>query len=466
MDIEPKERLRLLFQKGEEVDINYSIPARRYFRSCQEIIRMANVYTDEKNYENAYVLYAKFIVLSFEKLKNHPEYNKVPVSERNANKKALKLAFKSAELLKQILEKKYNESYQKYLKEQELLRLQAEAVEAERLKLAKEEEERIENERKEKEKQQLNAFLREQEYKELEKERLAIEAEFADKISINDNQNKKSQPSSAPLLPVAFAPPPSTITPPAVTSSILPPKPLPRQISYPSLPTNNNPPPAATQTPSLPTFDRSLKPQSSSTSTVNTPNVVGASSIASSLIKSSNKYGLRTVVCPSDLPLKFMEVVKDNTQRNMETCGILFGKLANEAFIITHVLLPHQTGAPDSCDTTREEDMWEFQDLYDGICLGWIHTHPSQTAFLSSVDLHTHYPYQCLMPESVAIVCSGKYNEVGYFMLTPNHGMTVIGKCTKPGFHPHQKNPPLFESCDHISTSTQHSSQIVDWRKK
>ena len=39
-------------------------------------------------------------------------------------------------------------------------------------------------------------------------------------------------------------------------------------------------------------------------------------------------------------------------------------------------------------------------------------THPSQTAFLSSVDLHTHYPYQCLMPESVAIVCSAKFNEV------------------------------------------------------
>ncbi len=38
-------------------------------------------------------------------------------------------------------------------------------------------------------------------------------------------------------------------------------------------------------------------------------------------------------------------------------------------------------------------------------------THPSQTAFLSSVDLHVHFPYQQLLPEAVAIVCSAKYQE-------------------------------------------------------
>lgn len=38
-------------------------------------------------------------------------------------------------------------------------------------------------------------------------------------------------------------------------------------------------------------------------------------------------------------------------------------------------------------------------------------THPSQTAFLSSVDLHTHCSYQLMMPEAVAIVCAPKHNE-------------------------------------------------------
>jgi STAM-binding protein len=38
-------------------------------------------------------------------------------------------------------------------------------------------------------------------------------------------------------------------------------------------------------------------------------------------------------------------------------------------------------------------------------------THPTQTAFLSSVDMHTHFAYQKMLPEAVAIVCSPKFQE-------------------------------------------------------
>lgn len=38
-------------------------------------------------------------------------------------------------------------------------------------------------------------------------------------------------------------------------------------------------------------------------------------------------------------------------------------------------------------------------------------THPTQTAFLSSVDLHTHCAYQLMMAEAIAIVCAPKYDE-------------------------------------------------------
>lgn len=37
---------------------------------------------------------------------------------------------------------------------------------------------------------------------------------------------------------------------------------------------------------------------------------------------------------------------------------------------------------------------------------GWIHTHPRMDAFLSSVDLHTHANYQCLLAEAIAVVCA------------------------------------------------------------
>jgi STAM-binding protein len=58
-----------------------------------------------------------------------------------------------------------------------------------------------------------------------------------------------------------------------------------------------------------------------------------------------------------------------------------------------------------------------------------IHTHPSQTAFLSSVDLHTQLSYQLMMPEAIAIVMAPKFNETGFFVLTPNYGLDYIGNC-------------------------------------
>jgi STAM-binding protein len=70
-----------------------------------------------------------------------------------------------------------------------------------------------------------------------------------------------------------------------------------------------------------------------------------------------------------------------------------------------------------------------LQDKQELITLGWIHTHPSQTAFLSSVDLHTHAGYQLMLPEAVAIVCAPKYNETGFFVLTQNYGLDYIGNC-------------------------------------
>ena len=47
-------------------------------------------------------------------------------------------------------------------------------------------------------------------------------------------------------------------------------------------------------------------------------------------------------------------------------------------------------------------------------------------------DLHTTCPYQLMLPEALAIVCSIKYNSVGFFRLTA-HGMQEIGGCRLRG---------------------------------
>nr|DBA32124.1 TPA: hypothetical protein GDO54_007867 [Pyxicephalus adspersus] len=123
-------------------------------------------------------------------------------------------------------------------------------------------------------------------------------------------------------------------------------------------------------------------------------------------------------------------------------------------FTITHVIVPKQCGGPDYCNTENEEDLFLIQDQYGLITLGWIHTHPTQTAFLSSVDLHTHCSYQMMLPESIAIVCSPKFQETGIFKLT-DYGMKEIGECRQKGFHPHCKDPPLFCTTGHTTICNQ-----------
>lgn len=114
--------------------------------------------------------------------------------------------------------------------------------------------------------------------------------------------------------------------------------------------------------------------------------------------------GLRAVKIPDDTMMKFLDVVRPNTLRNVETCGILAGQLKYHQLLVTHVILPKQNGTSDSCNTMNEEEIFDIQDQLNLITLGWIHTHPSQTAFLSSVDLHTQAGYQIMMPEVKKIV--------------------------------------------------------------
>jgi proteasome lid subunit RPN8/RPN11 len=41
-----------------------------------------------------------------------------------------------------------------------------------------------------------------------------------------------------------------------------------------------------------------------------------------------------------------------------------------------------------------EEEIFEAQDSRNLYPMGWIHTHPTQTCFLSSIDVHTQCGYQ------------------------------------------------------------------------
>ncbi|CAF0774921.1 unnamed protein product [Brachionus calyciflorus] len=171
----------------------------------------------------------------------------------------------------------------------------------------------------------------------------------------------------------------------------------------------------------------------------------------------------RPVFLPGDTMTKFLEIAYANTQRNIETCGILAGRLNQNKFTLTHCIIPKQKGTSDTCSTEHEHELCESIDSNNLITLGWIHTHPSQTAFLSSIDLHTHYGYQLMIPEAIAIVCAPSYNQNGIFILNPS-GLQEISECSKDGFHPHTKNPELFEECDHVTLDNNLRIKIIDLR--
>ena len=126
-----------------------------------------------------------------------------------------------------------------------------------------------------------------------------------------------------------------------------------------------------------------------------------------------NGSPLRTIFLPPDLRLHFLQIALPNTQANLETCGILCGTLISNALFISKLVIPDQESTSDTCETVNEDKLFDFVDGEDLMVLGWIHTHPTQTCFMSSRDLHTHSGYQAMMPESIAIVCAPSKGEYG-----------------------------------------------------
>lgn len=120
---------------------------------------------------------------------------------------------------------------------------------------------------------------------------------------------------------------------------------------------------------------------------------------------------LRSIFLPRGLKDKFLKIAADNTRKGIEMCGILCGTPVNNALFIRCLVIPDQKCTPDTCETENESSMFDYCDQEDLLMVGWIHTHPTQTCFMSSRDLHTHAGYQIMMPESIAVVCAPKYDN-------------------------------------------------------
>lgn len=171
---------------------------------------------------------------------------------------------------------------------------------------------------------------------------------------------------------------------------------------------------------------------------------------------------LRPIFLPKQLRNKFLVAAANNTRRNLEMCGILCGELVNNALFVTHLVIPQQKCTPDTCETEDEASLLEHCISNSLSVIGWIHTHPTQTCFMSSRDLHTQAGYQAMMPESIAIVCAPRHEPSLVYPLPPLSrpqlypSLTVLS--TRWGIfrltHPPGLNHVL--QCDHSDTFHQH----------
>ena len=105
---------------------------------------------------------------------------------------------------------------------------------------------------------------------------------------------------------------------------------------------------------------------------------------------------LRDVYIAPHVMEAFLRHAVSNTRRGIESCGILAGSLSSDSssFTVTTLIIPKQKGEANVVEMLNEEEIFDYQFERGLMPLGWIHTHPTQTCFLSSVDVHTQCGYQ------------------------------------------------------------------------
>ncbi|KAH6576258.1 hypothetical protein BASA62_001513 [Batrachochytrium salamandrivorans] len=428
-----KDSFKLLHKRADVV-VDPAVPIKRYIQSAIMIWKQARIYESEKDIVNTYILLMRYTTLGISGLKNHPAAS-LPTFAREISliKQNCVEAVAKLERLKPLLETRYAATEIANIAKMERLKREYQ------LKIASSQESR------DAEAARLNPLH-------MAPQKMTITGNPTDSTDLDDDEwwKMKSDLSSGNRSK-------PSIDQTDVNTSFS---------SYP--PTSQHGsidlmPPAKAVLPSStlpPTY--SFQAKKCSVYSYWRRTFVRISHIPIN-------DGLRKVYLPRTLMAAFLERAKPNTKKNLETCGILCGKLRHNEFTITTLVIPKQTATSDTCSTTNEEELFEFQDTHDLLTLGWIHTHPSQSCFLSSVDLHTHCSYQLMLPEAIAIVMApSKTPSQGIFRLTDPPGIDVVSACRDPQmFHLHEGyEGQLYEDTgrDHVHLVEDAKFNIVDMR--
>lgn len=170
----------------------------------------------------------------------------------------------------------------------------------------------------------------------------------------------------------------------------------------------------------------------------------------------------RPLFIPQQLIDNFIANSFENTENNTETLGILAGTTRATGLYVDTLILPKQSGTPDSCECTDDELLFSAIEQRKLQVLSWVHTHPQHDLFLSSVDVHTHANYQYFLPEAVALVYAPSHpSQLGLFSLTAQ-GLANVRNCHKGGFHPSHSGD--YSECTHVTFSNKGEFTVIDQR--
>lgn len=101
----------------------------------------------------------------------------------------------------------------------------------------------------------------------------------------------------------------------------------------------------------------------------------------------------------------------DKEHPGKETIGLLIGHKSGNDLIVDEIRIGEQIGNAVHTQLTDEEMIKAATDISqreDGrVIVGWIHTHPTFSAFLSGTDVATQSLYQKFFPDAIAVVVDG-----------------------------------------------------------
>ncbi|OIW10566.1 hypothetical protein TanjilG_15938 [Lupinus angustifolius] len=125
--------------------------------------------------------------------------------------------------------------------------------------------------------------------------------------------------------------------------------------------------------------------------------------------ESSSSKTIRDVHISMRLMEDFLDLAKENTEKDLETCGILGAFLENGTLYMTTLIIPKQESASSSV----------------------------------------------MIPEAFAVVLAPTDNSrsCGLFRITDPEGMNILRNCQEKGFHPHKEPDngiPIYEHCSNV----------------